>query len=237
MRLIIAFSLFLSFSLYAFDALVWGGPGACEDGCVEGAVTVTKLAGFEPMIVTPENFNPSLFENAKVWVQPGGRAGRASKAMGATLRQQLKEFILKGGGYVGFCAGAFLTTKKIGSTSVTGLGIIEGKTTPYRKSKGSISVQALTTSNGIKYHYWQGGPYFSFTKSQSKKINVQSRYKKTNQINSLQSTYGLGRISIAGTHPEAPQWWFDDSGVVDLDGNDNEEAAQMIKWAAQKAGF
>jgi glutamine amidotransferase-like uncharacterized protein len=217
----------------AHDALVWGGPGACTDGCIDAAVYVTKLAGFDPMIVTPENFDPSLFEKAKVWVQPGGKSGAASNAMGAANRAVIKKFIAEGGGYVGFCAGAFLTTVKVGETRVDGLGIIPGQTRVFRKAKGYPSVEKMITPNGVKHHYWEGGPWFSLSTTQLQNITVKSRYNTTNAINAVDTTYGLGRISVSGTHPEAPQWWYDDGQIVDADGLDNLEAANMVKWAAR----
>lgn len=229
---LLAFAL-LSQTALAYDALVWGGPGACTDGCVEAAVHVTKLAGFDPMIVTPENFDASLFESAKVWVQPGGKSGTASNAMGAANREIIKKFIAEGGGYVGFCAGAFLTTAKVGETRVNGLGIIEGRTRVYRKAKGYPSVEKMITPDGFRFHYWEGGPWFQFTSSQASKVNVKSRYNTTNAINAVETTYGKGRISVSGTHPEAPQWWYDDSHIVDADGLDNHIAAEMVKWAAK----
>lgn len=224
----------LTSSVWAHDALVWGGPGACTDGCIEAAVHVTKMAGFDPMIVTPENFDASLFETAKVWVQPGGKSGSASNAMGAANQAIIKKFIADGGGYVGFCAGAFLTTPKVGQTSVTGLGIIDGKTKVYRRAKGYPSVEKMITPEGIRYHYWEGGPWFSFTSSQLQKVTVKSRYNTNNAINAVETTYGKGRISVSGTHPEAPQWWYDDSHIADIDGLDNQIAADMVKWAANQ---
>lgn len=224
----------LSSTAFAFDALIWGGPGACKDGCIDAAVHVTKLAGFDPMIVTPENFDASLFETAKLWIQPGGKSGTASNAMGEANREILKKFIAAGGGYVGFCAGAFLTTPKVGETRVPGLGIIDGRTRVYRRAKGYPSVEKMITSDGIRFHYWEGGPWFQFSKNQSAKITVKSRYHTTNAINAVEAFYGKGRISVSGTHPEAPQWWYDDSDIVDEDGLDNHLAAEMVKWAAQR---
>lgn len=224
---------FISQSVLAYDALIWGGPGACQDGCIDSAVYVTKLAGFDPMIVTPENFDPSLFEKARIWVQPGGKSGSASNAMGAANREIIRKFIENGGGYVGFCAGAFLTTTKVGETRVAGLGIIPGRTRVFRRAKGYPSVEKMITPEGIKYHYWEGGPWFQFSSKQLENITVKSRYNTTNAINAVQTTYGKGRISVSGTHPEAPQWWYDDSQIVDADGLDNQLAAEMIKWAAK----
>ena len=228
-------SLLISHSAFAYDALVWGGPGACPEDCTEAAVHATKLAGLEPMIVTPENFHPSLLEAAKVWVQPGGKSAQASLAMGPSTRSAIKSFVSKGGGYVGFCAGAFLTTPKVGTSKYDGLGIINASTAVYRKSPANVSLQALITPDGkTKYHYWEGGPYFSFSTQELKKVEVTSRYKRTNQINGVQTTFGNGRVAVTGTHPEAPLWWYEDGNISDTDGLDNEEAASMIKWAAKK---
>ena len=223
---------FFSLSSFAQDALVWGGPGVCPDGCVDAAIHVTQLAGFNPMIVTPENFDPALLEKAKVWVQPGGKAATAAKAMGPEIRKAIREFVAAGGGYTGFCAGGFLTTPKVGRTDVDGLGIIDGKTKHWRKSRGNPSVEKLLTSSGLKHHYWEGGPYFIFSSIQRKKINIVSRYLRGGAINALEASYGLGRVSTSGTHPEAPKWWYEDIRFSDPDDLDHYEAARMIKWSA-----
>ena len=230
MKFILLF--FLSFNAIAQDALVWGGPGACKDGCVEAAVHVTQMAGLNPMIVTIENYDKSLLEKAKVWVQPGGKSSIASNAMGAQMRADIKNFIAAGGGYVGFCAGAFLTTPKVGTSRTPGLGIVPGKTKLFQKPKGFPSVEAMITDTGIRYHYWEGGPFLSFSSEALEKIKVTSRYQTTNQINSIETNFGKGRIAISGTHPEAPQWWYDDAQIKDQDGLDNEIARDMVKWSA-----
>lgn len=221
-------------SALATKALVWGGPGACQDGCIEAAVHVTKMAGFDPMIVTPENFDPSLFETAKIWIQPGGKSDLVSNSLGAVNREVIKKFISRGGGYVGFCAGAFLTTPKVGQTSIHGLGIISGKTEVYRWAQSYPSVEKMLTPSGERYNYWAGGPWFSFTQKQLKNITVKSRYSTTKAISAVETTFGKGRISVSGTHPEAPQWWYDYAQLVDIDGLDNQIAVDMIKWAAKK---
>jgi glutamine amidotransferase-like uncharacterized protein len=233
MKILFTSLLLFSTQIFAFDALVWGGPGACPEDCTASVVHAAKLAGLDPMVVTPENFDTSLFEQAKVWIQPGGKSGSASNAMGARIRSAIKEFVRQGGGYVGFCAGAFLTTSKVGQTSVTGLGIVPGRSKLYRKSPTGVSVQTLTTPQGLTYQYWEGGSYFSFSTSQLANITVLTRYQRTNQINGIQTTFGEGRVAVTGTHPEAPQWWYDDAHITDADGLDNMEAARMIKWAAK----
>ncbi len=222
----------VSLNAFAHDAIVYGGPGSCPDGCTDAAVTVTRLAGFDPLVITPENFHPSVLEGVKVWVQPGGKAGQASNAMGTEMREHIKTFIKNGGGYVGFCAGAFLATKKVGTGSVTGLGIIPGTTKLYKNSPGNISVQAVLRPQGVRYWYWEGGPRFIFSNQEFKTVRVTSRYQVGNYIGGIDTMYGKGRVSVTGLHPESPKWWFDEAHLIDPDGSDNQEAADMIKWAA-----
>ena len=74
---------------------------------------------------------------------------------------------------------------------------------------------------------------FSFSNSQLKNIIIKSRYQTTNAINAIETSFGLGRISVSGTHPEAPKWWYDDSHISDIDGLDHQIAADMIRWAAK----
>ena len=74
----------------------------------------------------------------------------------------------------------------------------------------------------------------SSNKNELKNITVKSRYETNNKINGLETTFGQGRISVTGTHPEAPKWWYEDAHINDGDGLDHELAANMIKWAAKK---
>lgn len=89
----------------------------------------------------------------------------------------------------------------------------------------------MTTPYGIKYHNWEGGPYFTF--SDVSKVVITSRYQRTNQINGVETTYGKGKVAITGTHPEVLQDWYDYANLKDQDGIDNEEAATMIKRVAK----
>lgn len=222
---LIALALF-STPLFAFDALVYGGPGACEDGCIDGAVEVAKEAGLDPMVVTPETFHASLLESARIWIQPGGKSSIASKAMGPQMREDIRKFIENGGGYVGFCAGAFLTTPWVGKTSTPGLGIIQGRTIGYR---ADVSIQPMVMDEGVRYLYWQGGPYFTFNANEAKNVRITMKYKMTSQIGGVESSYGKGKVSVTGLHPEAPKWWADSYGLVDQDGLDHDIAVKMIQ--------
>src|SRR3954463_13790060 len=89
----------------AADALVYKGPGSCEDGCSEAAALVAKLAGLHPVFVDPHPASADVFKNAAVWIQPGGKSRTVGATMSAELKSWIQNFVAAGGGYVGFCAG------------------------------------------------------------------------------------------------------------------------------------
>ncbi len=145
-------------------ALVYDGPGACPEDCSKASADTARLAGFTPKMVGPNaltaNSTPQqiadLFKDVAIWVQPGGKSRDAYLAMTPTLRNSLISFIKDGGGYVGFCAGAFITTKWIGTTGVQGFGIFPGSTAPL----GTGSHRETVTWQGkTREIYFEGGPY------------------------------------------------------------------------------
>lgn len=237
MQFLIPFALFLSVSVFAQalqkKAIVYGGPGACTDGCVEGAVEAVRVAGLVPVVVEPRTWNPELLKDASVWVQPGGKAKSQASAMGSKMMNDVKNFVANGGGYVGFCAGAFIATYKIGTSFTKGLNLVPGKTILY-KAKGYPTIEKMDwlTSNGKEDReiYWEGGPYFSF---QSPRMEVMAHYSRTKQPSAVRVTHGKGRVYVTGAHPEAPQWWRDDSSLDDKDGLDYDITSEMISWAAR----
>jgi len=239
MRIIFAFLVLSSFSLHAQiqlpKAVVYGGIGACEEDCVAGAVEAAKIAGLSPVVVYPNTFDSNVLKDAAVWIQPGGKSKGAANAMGSKMLGQIRAFIKNGGGYVGFCAGAFLATSKIGTSWSNGLGIVPGRTILY-KAKNYVTMEKINfvTSSGIKSRqiYWEGGPYFSLPKKSG--VEVRATYAKTGQVSAIRTAYGKGRVAVTGDHPEAPQWWRDSSNLLDPDGTDYEITSEMIQWVISK---
>lgn len=215
-------------------ALVYGGDGACPEDCVAGAVKAAELAGLTALVVDPKKYDPKIFDSAAVWIQPGGVAVTASLAMGSKLKTLLRNFVKNGGGYVGFCAGAFLATSRIGTSGYSGLGITVGNTILYEGNDTYPSIEKmnffLDSGNQTRDIYWEGGPRFTFSNTDFKKIEVKARYAKTNQISTIRTTYGKGRVFVTGAHPEAPEWWRTSERVIDEDGLDYGVTTEMLQW-------
>ena len=245
--------LFSSLSANAFQdlkiarkgiALVYNGVGACPDGCSLAAANAAKAAGFTPKIVGPEELAENatddevqkLFKNARVWIQPGGYAKQAYLAMTQKLRKSLVRFIHEGGGYVGFCAGAFLTTKEIGDTGHPGLGIFPGKSAPYVTPVGDpryqFSIEPVSWFGMSRQIYFEQGPYlYDLPPS----VEVVALYKDGRTVAAARTHFGEGKVFISGPHPEAPQWWSETTRAPDLDGTDLFLAIDMIRWAGERS--
>ncbi|MBS1960486.1 MAG: hypothetical protein JST80_13495 [Bdellovibrionales bacterium] len=208
-------------------ALIYKGEGSCKEDCSEVFVDIVKQAGFDPVFVGPEAPKAGAFDDAVVWIQPGGYAGTAMGAMSPVLKTQIKEFIKNGGGYLGFCAGAFVATSKVGTTSTSGLGIFPGGTKLYGKG---IDLKTITWNDRQRVIYWEGGPYLRNLPSTVEKIATYPN----GAIGAARTTYGNGRVFIAGMHPEAPTWWATSEDLIDTDGLDWDLVIEQLHWAARR---
>lgn len=248
-------------------ALVYQGPGACAEGCSEAAAAVATRAGLNVTYVGPEipsqfqgtpekiqEYLRGIFENAVIWIQPGGKSSQVSKAMVPVLKEAIRSFVSQGGGYVGFCAGGFFATAKVGTTEFEGLGILPGSTRQYtgvppeaiEKDLGVI-VPTLWTSAGGNVQaperamYWEGGPEFILSEAEQAITEVTARYiepkdptGQTGPVASVRTQFGRGRVYVAGDHPEAPMSWRNFYKLNDSDGLDLDLAVAMIRWAKKE---
>lgn len=220
--------------------LVWNGTGACTDGCAAAGAAAVTSAGLTVRYVNQNTLASNaeqiaaVFENAKVWVMPGGYAYNEVASIPAGIKSALLNFISTGGGYVGWCAGAFAATASIGTIGKAGLGIFPGNTRVYntsgKQNSYGASIEKLTWFNDTHYFYLEGGPYLTNLPSN---VEIVGRYDDQVSVAAARTTYGSGRVYLSGVHPEAPTWWWTGTSVTDADGSDEAYAAQMVKWAAK----
>jgi glutamine amidotransferase-like uncharacterized protein len=256
-------ALLLSISSSAFAeppvALIYKGMGSCSKeqgdagksgyGCSEASADAAKLAGFTPKYVSGEELNKlstgaqveSVFKNAKVWIQPGGIATTAMEHMSDRLIKEVQNFVRSGGGYVGFCAGAFTALTTIGENHVKGFGFYLGEADDYEYTpidpRNNIDYQferinwKETSRNGSSYRYvyFEGGA--NFEKFDHKTNEVMAKFEN-GKVAAIRTHYGKGGVYLAGPHPEAPAIWSEEDKIHDPDGSDLDIAANMIKWAA-----
>jgi glutamine amidotransferase-like uncharacterized protein len=214
-------------------ALVYRGPGACEEGCSEAAAYVAQRAGLYAIYVGPQDDPAQVFADPEVavWVQPGGISREAARAMRPDLKEAIRAFVQRGGGYVGFCAGGFLATSLIGETDVPGLGLVPGRSHLYEQVSDDATILSLSWPTP-RQTYWEGGPYFYGGQAGAKDsaaFEVLATYPDGSAA-SVRNAFGLGRVFVTGAHPEAPQGWRSYYQLTDSDGLDYDLAVAMIQW-------
>jgi glutamine amidotransferase-like uncharacterized protein len=220
--------------------LVWDGDGACAEDCALASANAVEAAGLSVRYVNQNTVASTIaeveavFADARVWVMPGGYASTEVSAIPPAIKTALVKFVAAGGGYVGWCAGAFAATSSIGTIGKPGLGIFPGSSDVYttRNNQNSYgaSIEKLTWFNGTRNFYLEGGP---FLKELPSSVEVVGRYDDQVSVAAARTTYGNGRVFITGVHPEAPSWWWSGTSISDADGSDEAYATDMIKWAAK----
>jgi len=221
--LIAMYFIFSSISSLAGDrplALVWDGPGACKPSCVDASVIIARRAGFKVQKIGPGFSDFSIFKKAKLWVQPGGKSTTAAASMGPQMMDQIREFVRNGGGYVGFCAGMFISTPEIGTSKKTGYGIIPGETELLIKGENDRAMIPIDTiDHGKVTMYYAGGPFMRVSDADLKAADgeVIARYRD-GKIAGIRARYGKGKVAVIGTHPEAGFIWKLGRGYFDIKG-------------------
>ena len=87
---------------------VFVGSGARNVGAFRWLQITTCAKDMEPILVDGEAVRNGALDGADVLVMPGGWSGGEAKTLEADGREKLKDFVRRGGGYIGTCAGCCL---------------------------------------------------------------------------------------------------------------------------------
>lgn len=121
-----------------YDAGGTGGQSAFALGRILGR------AGIHMVQVGAEEIAAGSLANFDVVVFPGGSGSKQAAAIGERGRDQVRQFVERGGGYIGICAGAYLCT----SGFDWGLKILDGKTVSPKWQRGAATLKMKLTPAG-----------------------------------------------------------------------------------------
>lgn len=225
------------------NAMIYRGTSGCE-GCSE-SVQVLLESAYPDINVTfagPDEdvqINAESLRQVDIFVQPGGpgtyrsafpiQASHFSELTASFLDLEqaweeaepyaadMRDFVARGGWYLGFCLGAFLAGPD------TGFGLIpEGDKAAREIERPNAQVDDIddtviqvdwTFSAGKKqgttererWLYFQDGA--AFVLSDHSPTTVLARYSQNGDVASTLNAFGQGWVANVGPHPEADQSW------------------------------
>lgn len=94
--------------------------------------------------VTPEEIRAGVLTNYDVAIFGGGSGSKQAEALGEEGREQVQQFVARGGGYIGICAGAYLAT----SGYPWSLGLVNARTVSPKWQRGRTDVKLELTEVG-----------------------------------------------------------------------------------------
>lgn len=123
---------------------IYQGPGSGEKGIQSVSDRARQLPGAVVTALKPEEVGTSDLSQFDVIVFSGGSGSAQSKAIGEAGRKNVKQFVERGGGYLGICAGAYLACAGFD----WGLGILNARTVSNKWRRGGGMVRAELTDDG-----------------------------------------------------------------------------------------
>ena len=203
---------------------VYVGDGARGIGVFRWLELTALAEGVEAVPVDADAIRGGALEGMDALVVPGGSSVTMAKTLDEDGRRRIKEFVARGGGYIGTCAGCCLVMAPNKARPVM-LGLV-----PYtfgeagggqdraelkihfndraealagikkgnmriKFSRGPVPVPALTATNDA----------IEVVATYASDINAQTdkkRPSKAGQAAALAGTYGKGRVFVFAVHPE-----------------------------------
>jgi hypothetical protein len=95
-------------------------------------------------VVTPNEIRNGVLTNFDVVIFAGGSGSKQAEALGENGREQVRQFVENGGGYVGICAGAYLAT----SGYSWSLDLVNARTISPKWQRGRGNVKMELTDQG-----------------------------------------------------------------------------------------
>ncbi|CCE28894.1 hypothetical protein E4U22_001225 [Claviceps purpurea] len=162
--------------------------------------------------------------SVELYAQPGGPDLDYAWEQTKSYTPALREFVSRGGRYLGFCLGAYLAGHS------PGFGLLpQGADTDseccqrgaqVKNDKDTIIQVDWNFSTGphagkILQDQWvffqEGAVITDFVDTED--TIVLARYSKSGRVASSLSKYGEGWVGLIGPHPEAPEDWFSSCNI------------------------
>lgn len=193
-----------------------------DEECVQATQKMLQWMNCTVALIDAEFINNKGLANFSILCVPGGDMSHYAQDISSNGKENIKNFIRNGGGYIGICGGAYFASEKViwqgTQLSMITLGVFSGKaegpnneiilypnyTHPnYNMCKVNIvdSAHPITRSESNSLwmlYYW--GPVL--VPNRDADVTILGNYDRGNQPAMLAFNHGLGRVFLIGTHPE-----------------------------------
>jgi glutamine amidotransferase-like uncharacterized protein len=171
--------------------------------------------------VSPSDVRNGLLKNFDTLIIPGGSASAQAKSLQDEGLKAIRDYVREGGGYVGFCAGAYLAMGYgPDKLDMIAADLVDGE--HWDRGKGMATVEfneigkAILGDFGSRIDiYYENGPIlspddFSWLPKLRVLATYQSEIKDNKEARSVMvgspavvsSNYGMGRVICFSPHPE-----------------------------------
>jgi glutamine amidotransferase-like uncharacterized protein len=203
-------------------ALVYRGPAARPVACSEAVAALLRSspAGLEVRYVGPGEeirLDAAALAGAALYAQPGG--GDLPDAYRRMRRHRglLRDYVARGGRYLGFGLGGYLA----GATP--GFDLLPGGTGRYAGSPGAGVFGPGGTTVRVDWRgrrrelFFRDGPRFDLAAAgpAAVQVSVLAHYPN-GAVAAAVAAFGAGRVGVVGPHPEATPEWYLDAGLAPL---------------------
>lgn len=199
---------------------IFDGKGAPNDGIQNVGGRIESIPGATVTRVKAEDWATIDLKQFDAVVFSGGSGSAQAESLGEGGRNNVREYVRGGGGYVGVCAGAYLAC----SNFSWGLGILNASTVSSKWQRGKTFLDTEVTEEGrkllghvegtFKVRYANGPVIKPAERNDIPAYTTISVFKSEIalngspvgvQINSpaqALGTFGKGRVFISSPHPE-----------------------------------
>lgn len=197
-------------------AVVFDGAGTC-DGCAQTVAGLLEKERYSVRLVDEEQLDAEVLSSADLYVQPGGSDDIMDtlSVLSADQVQAIRDFVARGGRYLGICAGGYLAGRYADQAAdVPAFGLIELAEVEQEIADDNaaqfIAIQ-LPTGNERRDVYYQAGPHFGSRLPAG--ARALAYYSGSRHIAARISTYGKGTVGLIGPHYEADGTWYAADGL------------------------
>jgi len=188
--------------------LIYRGPGTCPN-CAESIGDVLKeMPGVTFEYVRPSEITAERLRDARLYVQGAGTddVTVTIRALGPRRIQLLRDFVARGGSYLGICAGAYLAGPTVdGRNDLRAFGFVSHELDPELVDTRAHVLPVKWRGEVIPLYY-QAGPWIR--PEGLERPDLWANYARSGRPAAVLGSWQGGKVGLVGPHPEATAEWF-----------------------------